>query len=153
MDELFPKVMSGYGRNQVSMISATGIPPHIALSNRIVALESQINSLNGNMGSLFEKVFDRLSEVPKSVCEQILERIQVNGAVPITHAEISQIMSNLRDDIRNDIRSQINSSSTTNNLQAQLDSSEPIDRREQQHQLWTWGGRLHMIPESFVFPM
>ena len=151
IDKLSSKVIIGQDRNQISRMSATGIPPHIALSNRIVALESNLSDLDGNIQKLFENVFNRLSEVPISVCREILERIQVNGAMPITHEEINRIMSNLREDIRNDI--QIAYRNDHSNLFTQTESSEGNIGPAAQFQFWTWGGRLHMIPESFAFPM
>ena len=50
--------------------------------------------------AFFECIQSIFPEFPNSVCEEILDRNQVNNAVPIANEQISRVMPNLHKDIR-----------------------------------------------------
>ena len=81
VDRLAPMVLSGSRRNSVSLLTATGIPPHILLANKIAKLDDKVDSLRLDL-------MTRLDSLPKELISTMLENFQINGVLPITHAQV-----------------------------------------------------------------
>ena len=122
--------------DQHTMI-ASGIPPHLAIVNRLHAME---DSANQSRDALMRKV----DELPVKVADSILSRVQVNGAVPVTAHDITRIMESMIERFRAEF-----SHNPSNPLPGAVVVSEaanlPFDS-------FTWGGRIQMVPCNWKFP-
>lgn len=140
IDELADKVHVGILENKISKLSATGVPPYHILANEISHLSNRISSLEANVVEQFEQLPDRLKL-------SLLENFQIDGTVPITHAQISEMISNLENSLRNLIND--NNVSTSQIMTRNVDDPSTNASIEN----WTWAGRIHPVPENFRFPM
>jgi len=89
IDRLSPILLSGSGRNAVSLLNATGIPPHILLANEIAKVDRKVESMRMDL-------IARLDALPEELKASMLENFQVNGVVPITHTQVVAMISDLR---------------------------------------------------------
>ena len=54
MDRAYEKVKTGRMRNNDTGLSATGIPPHVVLANRMAQIEVEIETLGGETRASFD---------------------------------------------------------------------------------------------------
>jgi hypothetical protein len=64
------KVGAGCNRNHVSMMTATGVPPHLVLANSIVQLQQ-------DMGVMMEGIIAKLEQLPEGLKQSMLENFQI----------------------------------------------------------------------------
>ena len=94
-----PKVLIGFGKNIDSGLEATGLPPHIVLSSKVERLESKIDAIENYLKN----------EQSIHLTNEILSHCVINGAVPVTHQQLKEMMNCLEARIiSNDRRITIN---------------------------------------------
>jgi len=136
-------VINGIYRNQISGMIATGIPPHLTMSNELKEIALQTNDLR-------RELLQKCDQMPAALTETMLSKFSVNGAIPLTMADMVKLMADSMSQLREDIRisSQLNTSrSSSSSLNAAVDPS--VDPR---FITWTWGGQFHMVPEGWKLP-
>ena len=69
-------------------MTATGIPPHILLANEIA-------KIRGDMEEQKITIIEKLEELPKKIKDMMLENFQVNGAIPITQEQVTNLFNEL----------------------------------------------------------
>jgi hypothetical protein len=144
-------VQGGCGRNPVTGLTASGIPPHILIANEIVKLRN-------DMTERHLEIVERIDEMPAKVKELMLANFTVNGVVPITSQQVSEMMDGLRSSLLNAIE---------NSMQSIIrqGGSAPAHENDGQRTPFllpgtrdmniahSWGGKFHPVPEGFQFPV
>ena len=123
-------------RNETSRIMDTGIPPYVVLSHRMHELEAGVrNEIRG--------FHDEIKRIPEAVTTGVLNQCEVNGAILLTEQRMNGIVSLLRVEIR----------AMREEVRAPCPSNDAVPTMEQRpSHTWSWGGRLHMVPQDFRLP-
>jgi hypothetical protein len=145
IDRLSPLVLTGTGRNSVSMLTATGIPPHILLANEIAKVDQKIDDMKVALMSKLEALPDELKNT-------MLENFQINGVVPITHNQVVAMMSELQQTLLNAIQQQSQSAQQQQQAAGEASDTSGGMLGGGGFRQWTWKGRFHPVPQDFNFP-
>ena len=131
-------LLTGCSRCPVTGMMATGIPPHLVMSNGLtdVVKETQL---------LKEKLLSRCAELPAELTSTMLSKFSIGGAIPLTADDMRVMLNGVVAQVRAELR-QVHAPETRASV-ATVDPS--VDPR---FQLWSWGGRLHMVPQGWLFP-
>jgi hypothetical protein len=86
--ELLSHVKVSKNRDNESNMIATGVPTHLIIANEISDLKSDWNNKWENFGK-------EVTKLPEMVTSNILERAQVNGALPVTSKDMDQFKINI----------------------------------------------------------
>jgi hypothetical protein len=130
-------VLTGCGRCPTTGMMATGIPPHLVMTNELTAVVSRTEQLK-------QTLLTRCDELPAEVTNVMLSKLSINGAIPVTMDNMKDMLDMVVTQLRAEIRTQ------ATDTQAMPPLITPsIDSR---FQLWAWGGKLRMVPEGWVFP-
>ena len=113
-------------------------------------------SLETNVARVEVCLSDKIANIPNKVCDSVLEHFSVNGAILISASQVTSLMADLQTSFLHEMRAEIRSLRSVNSSEDAHISNEDSRRRESdnfQFQMWTWGGRLHMVPADFSFPL
>jgi hypothetical protein len=86
--------------------------------------------------------------LPREVSECILSNFDINGALPLTRQDVKALMESLEARILLALKD----TSTHPYQQPSMPSQQNAIACEPGNMSWTWGGRIHMVPEGFRFP-
>ena len=128
------KALTGVLRNPISKMSATGVPPHVALSSKVSGFEETVSS--------------QVASLPGEVTRELLEHCQVNGAVPISASQIESMMGEFRKQVISEIQATRENTNRSHNDTSGHDEA----MCQTEFYTWTWGGKLQMVPRDFRFP-
>lgn len=141
-----------------SVMSATGIPPHIVIAQ-------ELDELKQVFLRFIDKVDGNFEALPQTLKEMLLANFAINGAVPVTREEIVSMFRDMQQNLREEmtsIRREIRQSAATGaalETQALIDVDggedlNPIARLAPVNMtpFHTWGGSLHAVPQNFQFP-
>lgn len=74
---------------------ATGIPPSVVQNDLIRDLSAKVDSLTGtvslNHAANLQAVKELQERLPTAVCDAVLSSCQVNGSIPISRDQVSQV--------------------------------------------------------------
>ena len=86
--KLQPLVRTGWGKNDASDMTASGVPGNIVLANRLFELEKELTNLktvvDNSSVSAVNQVTSIMDAMPDKVTAKILENCLIDGAVPHT---------------------------------------------------------------------
>ncbi len=139
--KLRPLILTGHFSHPVSRMKATGIPIHVLLNKKLNDLQGSVDILNDSLASKFQEL---KSQIPQAVCDLVLAQCQVNGAVPITAEQVSAMLR--------DFLSQFLLAKQNDAIVLPPVNDVAAGNVNDLGKLWTWGGGLHMVPETFHFP-
>ena len=143
-------VGAGCNRNPVSKMSATGIPPHLVIANRIVDLQKDMDSMK-------DQIINKLAQLPEALKQAMLENFQIDGTVPITRREMHEMMKTSIDDLKNTIETSLRRLSPRDNRASAPVIAEVIYEPDRErggiagYTAWSWNGHFH--PVNFAFPV
>jgi len=144
IERLSTLILVGTGRHPISLLTATGIPPHILLANEIAKVESKLESMKIDL-------MTRLDALPEELKTIMLENFQINGVLPITHGQVVSMISNLEQTILNAVQQQSQILAQQQQQQLTAQTFNNIDANSG-YRTWTWNGRFHPVPQDFNFP-
>lgn len=145
MQRLSEKVLSGNGRNEVSKLFATGIPAHILLSNELVKVKCELSLLK-------ESISKRFDILPDQIKQTLLQHFQINGAIPITRDDISNMLETFQETIMRSFNNSILTNNSNNNTNTNRSNYNNITPFANSYNTWTYGGKIHPVPPSFKYP-
>ena len=104
MNDLSSKVLAGCGRNPISQMAATGIPPTLVLANQMDMLSEKVTRLEDNfqsrqdefvetLSSNMESLSSKLDQLPETISCHIQNCLQVTGEVSATAGDVSSNVS------------------------------------------------------------
>jgi hypothetical protein len=108
------KVAAGTFTNNRTGMKATGIPPQVLLAERLAHVES---TLEGHK----VEVITRIDSLPARIRDELLNSLQINGAVPITRDQVVSLVEQLGRDIVEAVRSSGVGAAPQQQLQQQRD--------------------------------
>jgi hypothetical protein len=124
---------------------ATGIPHHILLAERLRLLEHSIESvLKRKLVDLEEHLEAQLDHLPSKLSASLRSEFNIEGAVALSRNDMEQMMASLRQEII-----------SWRTVQQHEDAAEPpsTPASASAFETFTWGGRLHPVPQGFKFPV
>jgi hypothetical protein len=138
LESLRVHVLSGCYRSLSTGLTATGIPPHLAMSNELTAVVKQTEEMKVQLLSQY-------SSLPSKVADCILSQCSVNGAVPVTpdvlRSMLAQAVSQMSTHMREVLPEAVRAA-------APAAAADP-NGNDGRFRLWTWGGQLHPVPEGW----
>jgi hypothetical protein len=120
---------------------ATGVPQHLVMSNELTDVAKQTAVLK-------DALLAKCTELPAELANVMLSRFSINGAIPVTIDDIKILLNNAVNQLRTELRDAIPATTTSSPSPNQLTDVDADPR----FQLWTWKGRMHMVPEGWQLP-
>jgi hypothetical protein len=140
VEQLKPHVLLGCSRCPVTGIVATGIPPHLVMSNGLIDVVKHTQALK-------EELLSKCAQLPTELTDTLLDKFTINGAIPVTAADLTKMLNTIMTQMRAELR-ETRAPQPTDPLSS-LSTDPNADPR---FKLWSWGGKFHMVPEGWVFP-
>jgi hypothetical protein len=138
-------VVTGSGTDPDCGMVATGIPHHILLAERLRAVEDKMDVvLKRKLEDLSDHLDDQLEQLPSKLSSKLRSEFVIEGTVAVTRHDVVEVVESLRLDLISRFSSHINPNQHT--IPSQENTPEP------EFLTFTWGGRLHPVPEGFRFP-
>jgi hypothetical protein len=142
-DILKDKVTIGINRSP-SGISATGIPSFLGLAINISSLSSTLQEL----GSSLKRQLDSFDEeMPRKTAREVLNNCEVTGAVNVTMMDLERVLKEQLAEFRASQELRFQDASLLN-----APSQAGASANSTGGSLFSWGGRLHCVPENFKMP-
>jgi hypothetical protein len=91
------KVILGNGQCKTTGMTATGVPPHI-----IVAVASE--KIQETLMHEAHEIHGDIAEVPGKMCERLLQQFEVNGALPMTFANVQAMLTTMQEQLLRQLR-------------------------------------------------
>jgi nitrate/nitrite-specific signal transduction histidine kinase len=84
----------------------------------------------------------------------LLQNFQIHGALPITHAQVVEMMNDLKTTVVQAIHDKVTTANLNleKNLNNNAVSLNLNNNNNQQYRSWTWNGKFHYVPQDFRFP-
>ena len=135
-------VVAGRNRCPLTGMQATGIPPHLVMSNELtdVARQTEITR---------EALLNKCKELPAELASVMLSRFSINGAIPVTIDDIKVLLNSAVNQMRSEWRDALPTTAAAVSSSSNQLTDVDADPR---FQLWLWKGRMHMVPETWKFP-
>lgn len=97
VDILRGQILTGHGKCDQTGMQATGIPFHLAIAMELSEVKEQLALLqasnNASFAELKASILTAVDALPIAVRDVILENFQVNGANPVTMADITKLLA------------------------------------------------------------
>eukprot|EP00960_Hanusia_phi_P060943 764676-Hanusia_phi.AAC.1 len=96
--------------------------------------------------------------LPQEICQVLLERIEVNGANPVTRQDIDALKLELSKLLDEKLAGRLTRGADSNDRGEESASSVAVQGNGQivgegvRGQMFTWNGKLHPVPRDFEFP-
>ena len=122
-------------------MQATGIPTHLVISHAVTGVAEQTKILK-------DELIAKCKELPMELTTALLSKFSINGAIPITMDDMTALMNSLVTQMRVEMRSVV-----TTTVLPPSSTLVPLDpTADPRFNLWMWKGRMHMVPEGWLFP-
>lgn len=147
------KVLVGHGRCEITCLEATGVPHHLVTAARVKELAQEVEALRVGVRRNYDEMMGFLTTQfdinPKRVGDWLLQTLDINGAVAVTRADLEGLFASFRQDLLQRLNAQ-QSLQQVPVLPAEVVSNRSLTGGE--WRTWTWGGKLHPVPEDFIWP-
>lgn len=110
------------------------------MSSSISQLSNSVQAMSNTMHSTHDVMAETL---PNRIVQLILNNIAVNGAIPISREDFVREFSTLREQLRMEVTQASQSANVAN---------DETENSSDSFRVWTWGGRIHPVPQDFRFP-
>lgn len=156
IESLRPHVLSGCGTNFVSMMSASGIPPTLIITNEMEKLKEEMNDFKKTMkeqqDSGFANITHMMKDMPNEVSIKLRESLEINGVVQVTYGDVMRIVANLEETMLRAFQNQGRVPDVV-----QVPPAEAIQSRSSFFQanwiMYRWSdGSEQYFPEDFIYP-
>lgn len=95
----------------------------------------------------FRKEFSKVAaEIPSNVTQEILNNFRIDGALPITQEQMEKYFQSHSEMLIREFRA-----TNSRVVEAPVQSSPQVIG-EDTFPVYSWGGKLHFIPENYTFP-
>jgi hypothetical protein len=134
------RVLTGCNRCTATPMIATGIPPHLAMTNELTAVVRQTEALK-------TVLLSKCDELPTQLVDKLLSKFTINGAIPVTMDDFKTLLTAAVNEMRAEVRDALPDRVRASAPQAHADASG-----DSRFQLWMWGGKLRPVPEGWQLP-
>jgi hypothetical protein len=138
-------VLAGKFRCEKTMMTATGLPSHLVLAQRLETLEEQLVEFQNRVHNQHTQI---MTDLPSAVANVVLERVQVNGAVAVTATDFNTFRSEILGVLKAGLSANVATPSPTSQsspLTVDVQGSDRVCH------IWS-NGSMHRTPEGFIFP-
>jgi hypothetical protein len=137
---LKPHVLSGCQRAPETGLIATGIPPHLTMSNELTTIVRQTRDLK-------EQLLSQYATLPSEVVSVLLNRFTIQGAIPVTLDEIKSLLAQAVSQMNAHMREALPDAARAS-ASASAAAADP-STGDDGYVRWMWGGVLHPVPQGF----
>jgi hypothetical protein len=150
ISQLRGRVLTGRFECKRSGMRACGIPAQLVLAGELAEVREELSTLRSHIDSRSDGIERLLSELPQRTFRQIADNIAINGVHPITRDEFHRLSADL-----------VTLVTETLHRHGRIPGTEsqevelPTPQESQTggaFPAYTWGGRLHPVPEGWKFP-
>ena len=122
---------------------ATGIPPHLSISNEISGLGDGIDRLRIEVKN---ELIEMRRELPELLKQAMLKNFEVNGAIPLTMQNLQSVMDDHCTRMEEKMESMLARA-------VPVASQDVAPSKDSRFDLFEWdNGELHMVSKEFEFP-
>jgi hypothetical protein len=139
VQQLRSQVLVGESHCPITHLMATGIPVHLCIVNQLVDVSNNLMKQGCEMKQLLE-------QLPHLVTQSVLSKCSVNGAIPLTKDDLTSLCNTIISQLK---PHSISTTSTQHNVSSFSNTSGSAHI---EWKLWTWGGKLHMVPQGWTLP-
>lgn len=143
------------GRASILEMTSTGIPPHLIvtdevnrLNNRVQQLERVLEERNIRLNEYLEDLATRL---PTNLESRLLNRFQINGAVPLTLEDLRRNQDEMMNRVIELLDLRLGAVQYRRQEAEEIQELEAPEVNDGEYQVWNYGGTFHRVPEDFVF--
>ena len=146
VDVLKQFVIAGRSRCPLTGMLATGISPHLILSNELTDVAKQTEQLK-------TALLEQCARLPEQLTTTMLQRFAINGAIPLTADDMRTMMSQFTAQLRSEFQQLASNAAAplTASFSRTLTDFDDADS-DPRFTTWLWKGRLHPVPEGWKFP-
>ena len=137
---------------------ASGIPTFLVTAVRLDQLIGDFNSFKGELKELLSSsqgsLQGALEKTPEQVVEVLRKHFMIEGVVPVSRSDFADFAKLLESAIEARFERLRETFENSRQL-AESPTPAPADSTHppaDAFKMWTWGGRIHMVPEGFVLP-
>jgi hypothetical protein len=124
---------------------ATGVPTLWSAIGIFDEIDKKLDKSINIFQSYREELVQFQNDLPMTICETLQENFNIDGIAPITIAQLKLTMKENNDLILQQMKANSPANSTI-----LLEVNDII--AEGNYPTWTWGGRIHYVPQTFKFP-
>jgi hypothetical protein len=140
LESFRPHILAGCYRSPITGLTATGIPPHLTISNELSAVVKQTEEMKVQLLSQY-------SALPSEVASVLLTKFSINGALPITLDDLKSVVAQAVSQMNTHMRDAL-----PDTARAAAPAAADPSSDDSRFHLWQWGGRLHPVPEGWRLP-
>ena len=97
IEKLQGKLHAGCGRNEVSTMMATGVPPTLVIANQMELLSDKVESLQklitDQQEIMLSTIADKIDSMPIRVANHLRDNLEINGVVQVTSSDVMRIVA------------------------------------------------------------
>jgi hypothetical protein len=140
LDSLRPHVLSGCYRSALTGLTATGIPPHLAMSNELTAVMRETEAMKLQLLSQY-------ASLPSEVVTVLLNKFTIQGAIPVTLDDLKSLLAQAVSQMNTHMRDALPDSARASAPAAAADPSSDGEG----YRRWLWGSpnAFHPVPEGW----
>ena len=136
--ELRPHIRAGCYRSTATGLTATGIPPHLAMSNELTTVARETAAMKAQLLSQY-------AALPADLTSHLLAKFTIQGAVPVTLDDLKAVMAQAVSEMHAHVRDALPDAARAATAPAAADPNSDDAR----FNVWAWGGAMHMVPEGW----
>lgn len=93
VDRFKDNILLGNARCEVTGMQASGVPQSTSLLHSVQALQAEIQMLKNKQSQDKDAIIAAVNTLPQAVTSEILQRVQIDGAHPLTREEVQNMLS------------------------------------------------------------
>ena len=136
--ELRSHIRAGCYRSTATGLTATGIPPHLAMSNELTTVARETAAMKAQLLSQY-------AALPADLTSHLLAKFTIQGAIPVTLDDLKAVMAQAVSEMHAHVRNALPDAARAATAPAAADLSSDDAR----FNVWAWGGAMHMVPEGW----
>jgi hypothetical protein len=141
LESLRVHVLTACYRSPLTGLTATGIPPHLAMSNELTAVMRETEAMKVQLLSQY-------ASLPSDVVTTLMNKFVIQGAIPVTVDDIKALLTQAVSEMNTHMRNALPDSARASAPAAAADTSND----EEGYRRWVWGRpkrSFHPVPEGW----
>ena len=152
------KAITGTFRCPRTGMLASGIPTFLVTAARLEQLCADFQVMKNDLRDMINchhsELARQLEKTPEALVETLRQHFQIEGVLPVSRTDFSEFSKVLERAMEARFQrlqeSFENSRSTSSSLPPPCTPHQPCSTTN--FKTWTWGGRIHIVPEGFQLP-
>ncbi len=155
IERLRGQAVTGSSKCPLTGMQACGIPPFMMTAVKVDLFQARLEVVENNMQQAVtdstNNIIKKLEQLPLALRETMLENFVVEGAVPITRADMEKQFKLLSAELLATISTRLGALPSLPSSPQETNTEQP---RNFHWQTWLWGGllRQRIVPEGWKLP-